>query len=159
MIPMELWQTFICICAGVVTLFTLVEKLRGTASFKKLDKALKDLQIISGEFTNFKKDMDELKNELATSNDMQILQKDALLALLRNDLYRCFRDNRNIGAWTDDDFQVQTTLHVVYRALKNDDRQDEEEIWWARKLKWKIVTDSEYQRMVKSYHEKLINAH
>lgn len=150
---MEIWQLIITICAGLVTLFTLVEKVRGSKSYKKLDTALKDLQTITAEFSEFKTDMGTLKTNVSGMNDLQVLQKDALLAMLRNDLFRCFRDNRNIGAWTDDDCQVQTTLHAVYRALKGGDSKEEEELWWDRKKTWKIVTETEYQRLLKKYNE------
>lgn len=152
---MEIWQIIISICAGLVTIFTLTEKIRGSKSFKKLDSALTDLQAISAEFSEFKENFGALQTDLTGLNDLQILQKDALLAMLRNDLYRCFRDNRNIGAWTDDDCQVQTTLHAVYRALKGGDQKEEEELWWERKRTWKIVTEVEYQRLLKKYNESI----
>ena len=127
-------------CASVITILTLIEKIRGTKSFKQLDSTMGDLKKIPAEFAS-------LKEDLAHFGELQISQNSALLALLRNDLYRCFKDNRDIGAWTDDDARVQTTLHEVYRALHGN---GEEEIWWEKKKTWRIVTDAEYKILAKA---------
>lgn len=131
------WQMFVSLCAGVITVLTLVEKFRGTNSFKKISAALAGLEKVTGELETLQKDVTNLSK-------LQLTQNTALLALLRNDLYRCFKDNRDICAWTDDDAQVQTKLHEVYRALHGN---GEEEIWWEKKKTWRIVSDTEYNAL------------
>lgn len=140
---METWQLFISVCAGVITLLTLFEKIRGTKSFKQLDAALATLQKVPSEIA-------ALRNDLSTICQVQEDQTSALLAILHSDLYRCFRENRELEAWTDEEARVQTKLHEVYRLLHGN---GEEALWWERKKTWKIVSDSEYQLLVRKHHE------
>lgn len=141
---METWQMIVSFCASIITILTLAEKIRGTNSFKQLDSAMGDLKTVPQNIATLKTDLTQLSS-------LQISQNAALLALLRNDLYRCFKDNRDIAAWTDDDARVQTTLHEVYRALNGN---GEEEIWWEKKKTWRIVSDTEYHELVRLLHEK-----
>ena len=38
-----------------------------------------------------------VQQNLVSINNLQIIQSQALLALLRNDLYQCFKLNRDLG--------------------------------------------------------------
>ena len=121
--PVEAYQLIVTACAGVITLLTLLEKLGLTARVKKIDN----------EFNEMRK----MLSTISTINDNQkefvVLQEgqnNALLALLRNELYQSFRLNRDLGVWTDDECFVQTKLHQAYKSLNGN---GEEEIWWEKK--------------------------
>ena len=136
---MELWQTIISICAGIITIVTVLEKLGISKRVSKIDN----------EFNSLKKLPDQVKgiqDELKNLGNLQINQNNALLAMLRNVLYQSFKDNRDISAWTDDECSVQTKMHNAYKMLHGN---SEEEIWWERKKTWKIVSNEEYDKLKK----------
>ena len=136
---MELWQTIVSICAGIITIVTVLEKLGINKRVSKIDN----------EFNSLKKLPDQVKgiqDELKNLGNLQINQNNALLAMLRNTLYQSFKDNRDISAWTDDECSVQTKMHNAYQMLHGN---NEEEIWWERKKTWKIVSNEEYDKLKK----------
>jgi len=150
---MELWQIIVTTCAGIITLLTFFDKIGLTKSIKSIDGNIKD-------FKELMKDVGSLETELGTIVHLQKSHTDALTAMLRNSLYRCFKEYRNIAAWTDDECRVQTVLHEAYKALGGN---AEEDIWWNQKTQWKILTDDEVESLrfheIESYHGKLINYH
>ena len=107
---MEVWQLIISVCAGLITIMTFLDKVGLTKSIKKVDCEFKELKRLPEQIKN-------LSTEIEGINNFQKMQNQALLAILRNDLYRCFKDNRDLGAWTDDECQVQTKMHEVYKVL------------------------------------------
>ena len=136
---MELWQTIVSICAGIITIVTVLEKLGISKRVSKIDN----------EFNSLKKLPDQVKgiqDELKNLGNLQITQNNALLAMLRNTLYQSFKDHRDISAWTDDECSVQTKMHNAYKMLHGN---SEEEIWWERKKTWKIVSNEEYDKLQK----------
>ena len=137
---MELWQTIVSICAGIITIVTVLEKLGIIQKFKKVDNDFSDLKRLPVQ-------MEELQKKLLDLSALQIDQNNALLAMLRSILYQSFKDNRDIGAWTDDEANVQTKLHTAYRSLHGN---GEEEIWWDKKKTWKIVSNEEYNVLYKN---------
>lgn len=139
---MELWQLIVSISAGVITLVTVLEKLGVTGKIKKVDKEFSELKKLTSNINNIMTNQEQFA-------ELQKIQNAALLAILRNDLYQSFKDNRGIGVWTDDEASVQTKLHLAYRAL---DGNGEEEIWWEKKKTWKIVTNEEYRQIVAQYN-------
>ena len=76
---------------------------------------------------------------------LQKNQNDALLAILRNELYRSFKENRIYNAWTMSESGVQHKMHQAYKALHGN---GEEEAWWQHKLKWEILNEEEYHKLV-----------
>ncbi len=135
---MNTWQVIIGTCAGMVTILTVFEKLGITNRLKRADTDLNEIKKIV-------KNISELT---AHQQELITLQKDqnnALLALLRNDLYQSFKINRDLGVWTDDEANVQTKLHIAYRALHGN---GEEELWWEKKKSWRIVSNEEYNEFV-----------
>ncbi|MGL5255382.1 MAG: hypothetical protein ACRC9L_10410 [Brevinema sp.] len=136
---METWQIIISVCAGTITILTLFDKIGLTKTFKKVDKNLKDLDDLPNQLISLIKDLESLTG-------LQKIQNQALLAILRNDLYRCFKDHRDLGVWTDDDCRVQTKLHEAYHALGGN---GEETIWWEKKKRWKIVSEEELKQLIK----------
>lgn len=135
---MELWQIIVATCAGVVTILTAFEKLGVTNKLKKVDM----------EFNEMRKLIANVAEIIRSQQEFGELQKDqntALLAILRNDLYQSFKIHRDLEAWTDDESNVQTKLHLAYRALHGN---GEEELWWEKKKKWKIVSNEEYKELV-----------
>lgn len=135
---MELWQLIVSICAGIITLLTALEKLGVTGSLKKIER----------DFTELKKlnvQMADMNNKQEEFGELQRDQNKALLAILRSELYKSFRINRQYKIWTDDECSVQTKLHDAYKALHGN---GEEEIWWNHKKTWAIVTEAEYQKLV-----------
>jgi biopolymer transport protein ExbB/TolQ len=142
---MELWQTIISICAGIITIVTVLEKLGINKRVSKIDN----------EFNSLKKLPDQVKGiqeELKNLGNLQLDQNNALLAMLRNTLYQSFKDNRDIAAWTDDECSVQTKIHNAYKTLQGN---GEEEIWWERKKTWKIVSNEEYEKLYKANQKKI----
>jgi biopolymer transport protein ExbB/TolQ len=136
---MELWQTIVSVCAGIITIVTVLEKLGISKRVSKIDN----------EFNSLKKLPDQVRgiqDELKNLGNLQINQNNALLAMLRNALYQSFKDNRDISAWTDDECSVQTKMHNAYKMLHGN---SEEEIWWERKKTWKIVSNEEYDKLQK----------
>ena len=136
---MDTWQIVIGTFAGFVTIFTLLEKLGVTNKIKKIDKDFNEMRTMLANL----KEISEYQQELI------ILQKDqnnALLAILRNELYQSFKVHRDLGAWTDDEANVQTKLHVAYRNLHGN---GEEELWWEKKKTWRIVSNEEYKELTK----------
>lgn len=140
---METYQIMVTICAGVITLLTLFEKLGLTGRVKKADAELNELRKLLTTIP----DISKLQQELVT---LQKDQNGALLAILRNELYQSFRVNRDIGAWTDDEASVQTKLHLAYKALHGN---GEEEIWWEKKKTWNIVSNEEYKELLDHYYK------
>ena len=142
---MELWQTIISICAGIITIVTVLEKLGISKRVSKIDKEFNSLKQLPDQVKGIQ---DELKN----LGNLQLGQNNALLAMLRNTLYQSFKDNRDIEAWTDDECSVQTKIHNAYKALHGN---GEEEIWWERKKTWKIVSNEEYEKLYKANQSKI----
>lgn len=139
---MEFYEIFITACAGLVTLLTLFDKLGWTAKVKKAD----------ADFTEMRKMIVSISEIKEIQEEFIILQRDqnnALLAVLRNELYQSFKLNRDIEAWTDDECFVQTKLHQAYKALKGN---GEEEIWWEKKKTWRIVSNEEYKELLNQYY-------
>lgn len=136
---MDTWQIVIGTFAGFVTILTLLEKLGVTNKIKKIDKDFNEMRTMLANL----KEISEYQQELI------ILQKDqnnALLAILRNELYQSFKVHRDLGAWTDDEANVQTKLHAAYRSLNGN---GEEELWWEKKKTWRIVSNEEYRELTK----------
>lgn len=134
---MDTWQLFISACAGVITILTVLEKLGLTSKFKKLDREFNELKRLSS----------HIEDIIENQHEFGALQKDqnnALLAILRNDLYQSFKVHRDLEVWTDDEANVQTKLHVAYRALNGN---GEEELWWEKKKSWRIVSAEEYREL------------
>lgn len=138
---MEVWQLIVSSCAGIITLLTFLEKIGLTKTAKRMKDDHQQLTEHLEEFTEVEKTLKKLA-------ELQLAQNQALLALLRNDLYRCFRNNRDIAAWTDDECRVQTQMHEAYKALNGN---GEEAIWWEKKKKWKIVTQEEFENLVRQH--------
>ena len=135
---MAVWQLVVSICAGVITLITVLEKLGITGGIKKIER----------EFTELKKLGLHIADININQQEFGSLQKDqnnALLAILRNELFQSFRNNRELKVWTDDECAVQTKLHLAYRALHGN---GEEEIWWNRKTQWTIVSVEKYRELL-----------
>lgn len=142
---MELWQTIVSICAGIITIVTVLEKLGILKRFSKVDQEFNSLKQLPNQVKSIQ---DELKN----LGNLQTDQTNALLAMLRNTLYQSFKDNRDLSAWTDDECSVQTKIHNAYKALHGN---GEEEIWWERKKTWKIVSNEEYEKLYQEYQKKI----
>lgn len=138
---METWQLIISVCAGLITIMTFFDKVGLTKSVKKVDCEFKELKRLPEQIKN-------LSTEIEGINNFQKMQNQALLAILRNELYRCFKDNRDLGAWTDDDCQVQTKMHEVYKVLGGN---GEEAIWWEKKKSWKICSEDEMQELIREH--------
>lgn len=133
----------VSICAGVITIVTVFEKLGVTKRFKKVDADFIELKKLPAQVA-------DIQQNLFVFGELQKDQNNALLAMLRNSLYQSFKDNRDIGAWTDDEANVQTKLHTAYGDLHGN---GEEALWWDRKKTWKIVSVEEYKQLVKQYHQ------
>ena len=132
------WQLFVSICAGVVTVINVLEKLGIITRIKRVEADSNELKKLVAQITDIQENQQQFG----------VLQKDqncALLAILRSDLYQSFKDHRDIGAWTDDEANVQTKLHAAYRALNGN---GEEEIWWEKKKTWDIVSNEEYKELL-----------
>lgn len=139
---METWQLIISICAGLITIMTFFDKVGLTKSVKKVDSDFKELKEIPDQIKTISDSLEGLET-------LQKIQNQALLAILRNELHRCFKDHRDAGAWTDDDCQVQTKIHEVYKALGGN---GEEEIWWEKKKTWKIYSEDEMQELIRKHN-------
>ena len=139
---METWQLIISICAGLITIMTFFDKVGLTKSVKKVDSDFKELK-------GLPEQINDLSAEIEGMGNLQKIQHQALLAILRNDLYRCFKDHRDLGAWTDDDCQVQTKIHEAYKALGGN---GEEAIWWEKKKSWKIYSEDEMQELIRKHN-------
>ena len=135
---MELWQLIISICAGIVTIITVLEKLGIITKVKRVDNEFNELKKLPTQVA-------AIQNNLTEFGLLQLDQNTALLAILRHNLYQSFKDNRMISAWTDDEANVQTKLHLAYRALRGN---GEEEIWWEKKKTWRIVSNEEYRDLL-----------
>ena len=134
---MVTWQLIVSISAGIVTLVTVFEKLGIIGKFKKVDKEFNELKKLTSNLSNIMIQQQEF-------SELQKIQNEALLAILRNDLYQSFKENRGLAVWTDDEANVQTKLHLAYRALNGN---GEEEIWWDKKKTWRIVSNEEYNQI------------
>lgn len=142
---MELWQTIVSICAGIITIVTVLEKLGILKRFSKVDQEFNSLKQLPGHVKN-------IQEELKNLGNLQTDQNNALLAMLRNTLYQSFKDNRDISAWTDDECSVQTKIHNAYKTLRGN---GEEEIWWEKKKSWRIVSNEEYENLHQEYQKKI----
>ena len=135
---MEVWQLIVSICAGIITIITLLDKLGLLRAVKRVNTDFSELKKMSEQILI-------IQQNLVGISELQIVQNQALLALIRNDLYQCFKMNRDIGVWTDDEANVQNKLHEVYKDLKGN---GEESIWWEKKKDWKIVSNEEYRELL-----------
>ena len=133
---MEIWQIFVSICAGIITILTFFDKIGVSKAIKKLE----GLNGIPRQVDKILVDMDALKK-------LQSTQNEALMSILRHDLYESFKKHRTIGAWTDDECRVQTQIHEAYRALNGN---GEEDIWWQNKVLWKILSEEDFQDHLKT---------
>lgn len=140
---METWQLIISICAGIVTILSVLEKLGLTNKFRKLDFEFNELRKLSANVAGIITNQQEF-------GELQKDQNNALLAILRNDLYQSFKIHRDLGVWTDDEANVQTKLHAAYRALNGN---GEEELWWEKKKSWKIVSVEEHRELISKYRQ------
>ena len=137
---MATWEIIVTTCAGLITILTVSDKLGITGKLKKADTGLNEIEKILKNITDFSTQQHQLVS-------LQKDQNGALLAILRNELYRSFRMNRELGAWTDDESFVQTKLHEAYKNLHGN---GEEEIWWEKKKNWTIVTHDEYDELMRN---------
>ena len=137
---MDTWQIIVSTCAGLITILTVSDKLGITGKLKKADTGLNEIEKIVKNITNFNNQQQQLVN-------LQKDQNGALLAILRNELYQSFRMNRELGVWTDDESFVQTKLHEAYKNLHGN---GEEEIWWEKKKTWDIVSNDEYEELMRN---------
>lgn len=135
---MTLWKLILGICAGVVTILTALEKLGITNRLRKADIELTELRKLISHVSDIRANQQEF-------GELQKDQNNALLAILRNDLYQSFKVHRELGVWTDDEANVQTKLHCAYRALHGN---GEEELWWEKKKTWRIVSTEEYKEII-----------
>lgn len=140
---METYQIVVTVCAGIITMLTLMEKLGLTARVKKIDAEFTEMKAL---FTTIH-DISKLQQDFLK---LQEDQNNALLAILRNELYQSFRINREHEVWTDDECFVQTKLHQAYKILHGN---GEEEIWWEKKKTWRIVSNDEYKELTKNCTE------
>lgn len=141
---MELWQIIISIAAGLITLSTFIEKIgKAVQNVKKADNYMDEVRSLPGK-------IEALTYQFAETNRISGLMSEALKSILRNELYICFKDHREIGACTDDEFRVQTALHHAYTRLGGN---GEEAVWWEKKIQWKIVTDDEFERLYVKHME------
>ncbi len=138
---MNLWQLIVSICAGIVTMMTVIEKLGVTNKVKAVEKEFHELKKVISHIADINKSQQEF-------GELQKDQNVALLAILRNDLYQSFKEHRDVGVWTEDEANVQTKLHCAYQALHGN---GEEEIWWEKKKTWKIVANDEYKEIISKY--------
>ena len=134
---METWQYIVTLCAGIITFITFFDKIGVTKSVKKVDADFKELKGLIEQVS-------KTGAEVEAITALQEKQTQALLSILRNDLYRCFKDHRDIAAWTDDDCRVQTNIHEAYKALGGN---GEEAIWWEKKKTWKIISEDELEAL------------
>lgn len=134
---MELWQAIVSACAGLITLLTVLEKLGITGGIKKIEREFNELKQLNVHMV----DMNKTQQQFV---ELQKAQNNALLGLLRNDLYQSFRAHRHHKIWTDDECSVQTKLHQAYKALQGN---GEEELWWKAKTTWAIVSEEEYRQL------------
>ena len=141
---MNTYQVVVTVCAGIITIFTLLEKLGLTARIKKIDSDFDEMRMMSKHIAN----INEFQKEFMV---LQEGQNNALLAILRNELYQSFRHNRDIGVWTDEECFVQTKLHQAYKSLNGN---GEEEIWWEKKKTWRIVSSTEYNELLSKSSKK-----
>lgn len=137
---MDTWQIIVSTCAGLITILTVSDKLGITGKLKKADMGINEVEKIVKTIAEFSNQQQQLVN-------LQQDQNGALLAILRNELYRSFRMNRELGVWTDDECFVQTKLHEAYKNLHGN---GEEEIWWEKKRSWHIVTPDEYDELIRN---------
>ena len=163
---MDLWQLIITIAAGIITISTLFEKIgNGIAKAKKTDDYVDKIKELPGQMEELKTmygdrlkalpdQMEELKTAIAKSNSTNDVMAQALLGIIRNELYICFKEHREIGACTDDEFRVQTALHDAYKRLGGN---GEEAVWWEKKRNWKIVSEDEFERLYIKHLEDLQN--
>lgn len=135
---METWQLIVSICAGTVTILTVLEKLGITGRLKNVNNDSNELKKLTVHMADINKSQQEF-------GELQKDQNNALLAILRNDLYQSFKVHRELGVWTDDEANVQTKLHSAYRALNGN---GEEELWWEKKRTWRIVSNEEYKELI-----------
>ena len=135
---MTVWQTFVTICAGIITIVTVLEKLGILGKLKSTTTDFDRMKEVIIMVNDIQKSLDDISKN-------QLYQQEALIALIRNELYRSFKENRNIEAWTDDEANVQTKLHKIYNMMGGN---GEEGIWWAKKQEWKIVTPEEYRKLL-----------
>lgn len=134
----ETWEIIISIAAGLITIITLIDKFGILGQkVKKLDNYLETIE-------GLPKKMDDLKEQVGGVGEANIVITRALRGIIKNELYRSFKEHREIGAWTDDECRVQTSLHDIYQALGGN---GEETIWWQKKSNWKIVSEDEYDRL------------
>ena len=137
---MDTWQIIVSTCAGLLTILSVSDKLGITGKLKKADMGINEVEKIV-------KNIAEFNNQQQLLVNLQRDHNGALLAILRNELYRSFRMNRELGAWTDDECFVQTKLHEAYKNLHGN---GEEEIWWEKKKTWNIVTHDEYDELMRN---------
>jgi hypothetical protein len=135
---MATWQLIVSICAGIITVITILEKLGITGGIKKIEREFKELQKQGVHLV-------EININQQKFSELQKDQNNALLAILRNELFQSFRNNRELKVWTDDECSVQTKMHLAYRALHGN---GEEEIWWNKKLQWTIVSAEKYRELL-----------
>ena len=137
---MDTWQIIVSTCAGLLTILTVSDKFGITGKLKKADMGINEVEKII-------KNITEISNQQQQLVNLQKDQNGALLAILRNELYRSFRMNRELGVWTDDESFVQTKLHEAYKNLHGN---GEEEIWWEKKKTWDIVSNDEYEELIRN---------
>ena len=135
---MDPWQIIISIAAGIITLATLFEKLGNVLKkAKRADDSMDELHKLPVK-------IEAISCELKETNRVNALMSEAIKSILRNELYICFKEHRDIGACTDDEFRVQTALHDAYHRLGGN---SEESVWWDKKVKWNIVSEEEFERL------------
>lgn len=142
---MEPWQIIVTAAAGIITILTLFEKIgKIITDAKRADDSMDEVRKLP-------KKIEEINRQLQESSNSQALMAEALKGIIRNELYMCFKEHRDIGACTDDEFRVQTALHETYKRLGGN---GEEAVWWEKKTRWRIVSEEEFERLYLEHLEK-----
>ena len=128
LIVLALLSLVLCIAVPSLGILNSVKEKQEFNELKKLNRNVLDVNKNQQEFGELQRD-----------------QNNALLAILRNDLYQSFKIHRHHKVWTDDECMVQTKLHHAYRALHGN---GEEELWWEKKRGWTIVSEEEFRKIV-----------
>ena len=100
---MEYFSIAVAIISGLVIFASALEKFGITGQLKRIENDRRDVQALIDKVS-------VLSITVERFSTTQELQGRALQAMLKNHLYRSFKENRKIGAWTDDECRVQTSL-------------------------------------------------
>jgi hypothetical protein len=161
----EYWEFSLLIIAGIMAFLQFFDRTGVSGKLKRLADQYEELCKLNDVFEMHSKEsadrlsliesqqetmlnmmvrMQTFLDKPDNKSEVQDKRREALLAVLKGQLFGSFKKHRSVKAWTDDEFHMQTVFHELFVALGGN---GEESVWWEQKRSWDIVDEEDLERL------------